>query len=313
MSTLIPVRVRDIQQVTPLIREFTLEALDQPLPAFSSGSHVVVQLPLPDRILRNAYSLTNDPAHDDHYKIAVRLQDDSRGGSRFLHEQVMIGDVLNISAPLNLFALHSQAHKHVFIAGGIGITPFLAHIRELMHTGQAFELHYACRDQISNAYETLLTELFPEQVHIYSEKTARRLDVMQLLQQQSLNSHVYVCGPERLTQAVQDAAQTLGWSKQRVHAEAFAAPPAGAAFTAYLTQSQQEIEVPSDYSLLEALEKHEIPVTSLCRGGVCGQCATKYTGDVEHHDHYLNPQEREQLLMPCVSRGKQGCRIELEL
>ena len=34
-----------------------------------------------------------------------------------------------------------------------------ADIRELMHTGQAFELHYACRDQLSNAYETLLTEL----------------------------------------------------------------------------------------------------------------------------------------------------------
>ncbi|EJB8497450.1 PDR/VanB family oxidoreductase [Acinetobacter baumannii] len=314
MSSLVPVKVSQIEQITPIIREFTLEAIDQPLLPFSSGSHVVVSIPLQDRILRNAYSLLSDPYQDQHYKIAVRLQEDSRGGSRYLHQEVKVGDVLKISAPLNLFSLHSQAKHHVFIAGGIGITPFMSHIRQLVHSGGSFELHYACRDQLSNAYESVLNQLFPTQLQVYSERTECRLDVLKLLQQQDLHTHVYICGPDRLIQAVQQAAQQLGWSKHRVHWEAFASPPAGTPFKAKLSKSQKTIEVASDYSLLEALEAQGVEVPSLCRGGVCGQCALKYKdGEVDHHDHFLNIEERQHLLMPCVSRAKYGSCIELDL
>ena len=314
MASLISVKVSQIQQLTPIIREFTLEAIDQPLLPFSSGSHVVVSVPLQERILRNAYSLLGDPYQDQHYKIAVRLQENSRGGSRYLHHQVQVGDILKISAPLNLFSLHSQAKHHVFIAGGIGITPFMSHIRQLVHSGGSFELHYACRDQLSNAYESLLNQHFPTQLYVYSERTECRLDVQKLLQQQDLHTHVYVCGPDRLIQAVQDAAQQLGWSKYRVHWEAFTPPPAGTAFQVKLSKSRKNIEVASDYSLLEALEAQGIEVPSLCRGGVCGQCALKYnSGEIDHHDHFLNAKERQYLVMPCVSRAKHGSCIELDL
>lgn len=314
MNNLISVKVAKIQQLTPVIREFSFEAVDQPLHPFSSGSHIVVQLPLQDRILRNAYSLLSDPYNTQRYQIAVRLQEQSRGGSRYLHEQVQEGDLLKISAPLNLFSLHSQAKHHIFIAGGIGITPFMSHIHQIMHGKGSFELHYACRDQVSNAYESMLQQLFPSQLHVYSDRTATRLNVYDLLKAQDLNTHVYVCGPDRLIQDVLDIAQQLGWSKHRVHWEAFSSPVAGTAFEAYLSKSQKSIEVPSDYSLLEALEKNAIEVPSLCRGGVCGQCAVKYQqGEVDHHDHFLSAQERQHLLMPCVSRAKQGCRIELDL
>lgn len=103
MSQLIPVQVTQIQQLTPVIREFSFEALEHPLLPFSSGSHIVVHLPLQERILRNAYSLVSDPYQPQRYQIAVRLQEHSRGGSRYLHEHVKEGDVLNVSAPLNLF------------------------------------------------------------------------------------------------------------------------------------------------------------------------------------------------------------------
>ena len=76
--------------------------------------------------------------------------------------KVKVGDQLRISAPLNLFSLHSQAQHHVFIAGGIGITPFMSHMRYMLHAGSSFELHYACREGISNAYEDDLKYLFQD-------------------------------------------------------------------------------------------------------------------------------------------------------
>lgn len=314
MSQSIPVYVTKIQDRTPYIREFSLAGHHTALLPFSSGSHIVVDMRLNHRTLRNAYSLINDPDESQHYQIAIRLQQASRGGSKFMHQQVEVGDILHISAPLNLFALHAKATHHVFIAGGIGITPFLSHIKYLTRIGGSFELHYACRPGVSNAYEDMLVQQWPNQVHLYSAHTRRRLDSHAVLRQQPLGSHVYICGPNRLIEEVQSQAHTLGWSPHRVHVEAFAAPPSGEAFEVFLTQHQRRIAVAADFSLLEALEQQGISCPNLCRGGVCGQCVTSYSqGEVEHFDHYLTAQQQAKQLMVCVSRAKAGTCLHLDL
>lgn len=152
MSAVMEVKVTAVRQLTPVVREFTFEAPAGQLPGFSSGSHVQVLMPLGERILRNAYSLLGDPADNSHYRIAVRRQDASRGGSHFMHGQVGVGDRLQLSWPRNLFPLSSQASHHVLIAGGIGITPFMAHIAELQARGASFELHYAFHGRLTDAY-----------------------------------------------------------------------------------------------------------------------------------------------------------------
>ena len=65
MSAWFDVRVSAVRAITPVIREFTFEALDGTLPGFSSGSHV--QLCLPNGV-RNAYSLLGDPAETGYYR-----------------------------------------------------------------------------------------------------------------------------------------------------------------------------------------------------------------------------------------------------
>lgn len=314
MNTL-SVQVTDIRQITPVIREFSLSPTEAQLRSFSSGSHIILQLPTQERLIKNAYSLISDPFDRHQYQIAVRLQEHSRGGSKYMHEHVAVGDVLNVTAISNLFALNSRARHHVFIAGGIGITPFISHMKALLHSSGSFELHYACRDGISNAYEDVLSVLFSDQVQLYSEKTKRRLEIKNLLSAQDTNSHVYVCGPERLIQEVTEIAQSLGWSKNRVHLEAFAAPKPGVAFDVELSQSQKRIHVPEHLSILEALEAEGVDVPNLCRGGVCGQCMTKHHSiEVDHQDHFLDQDEQQQYLMPCVSRAKKvGQCLNLEL
>ncbi|TBU97838.1 PDR/VanB family oxidoreductase [Stutzerimonas kirkiae] len=312
MSALMEVKVTNVRQLTPVVREFTFEALAGSLPGFSSGSHVQVQVPLPGRTLRNAYSLLGDPAESQRYRIAVRLQDDSRGGSRYLHEQVAVGDSLTIGVPSNLFPMHSQARHHVLVAGGIGITPFMSYIAALQASGASFELHYAFRRGLTDAYVSELSERLGERFHAYDAAAGQRLDCAALLSGQPLASHVYVCGPQSLLDAIRAQAQALGWSDGRLHWEAFASPEPGLPFTVELVRSGQRLEVPGDHSLLEALEGVGVEVPNLCRGGVCGQCATRYLGGVvEHRDHYLDETQRGEALMPCVSRG--GCSSTLLL
>jgi vanillate O-demethylase ferredoxin subunit len=78
----------------------------RPLPAFSAGSHVDVQLP---GGLTRPYSLCNDPTESHRYLIAVLRDPASRGGSRAMHDGGVEGELLQISPPKNHFALAHDA------------------------------------------------------------------------------------------------------------------------------------------------------------------------------------------------------------
>lgn len=305
--TTLDVTVAAVRQLTPVIREFTFESADgTPLPGFSAGSHVQVYMPSGERTLRNAYSLMSDPADTRHYRIAVRLQESSRGGSLFMHQRIEAGQRLRLSVPHNLFPLHSLARHHVLVAGGIGITPFMSYIAELQASGASFELHYAFRGGLTDIYLQALRDQLGPRLHSYDSNAGQRLDLASLLADQPLGSHLYACGPQSLLDALRAQAAALGWPEGRLHQEAFAAPEPGLPFAVKLANSGRHIEVPGDLSLLEALEAAGVEIPNLCRGGVCGQCETAYLdGEVEHRDHYLGAAERASRLMPCVSRG--GC------
>lgn len=308
MNAPLKVQVSGARMLTDAVREFTFTPCSGHLPGFSAGSHVQVHLPLAGGTLRNAYSLTSDPADNRHYRIAVRLQEHSRGGSRFLHREVQVGDTLQLSPPANLFALHSTAHVHILIAGGIGITPFMAYIAALERQNAQFELHYVYRQGQSDAYVEELQQRLGNRLHCY----ASRPDLSQILRDRPLGSHVYSCGPQPLLEAVRQQAQALGWPEQRVHWEAFSAAQPGKPFEVNLLHSNQRLQVGAEQSLLEALETAGLNVPNLCRGGVCGQCKVRHTGgEVEHRDSFLSTAEQAEFLMPCVSRAHSCVSLDL--
>ena len=149
----IAVRVAEVTEVNALIRRIRFVRPDGgPMPAFSGGAHTVVEMDDHGTRRRNPYSLMGDPADTTGYSISVRRDDAGRGGSLFLHRHVVPGMDMVISHPVNLFALDLRAKKHLMIAGGIGITPFLAQIAQLAALGGRFELHYATRNPALCAY-----------------------------------------------------------------------------------------------------------------------------------------------------------------
>ena len=76
--------MNQIEPLTEQVKRFTLVATDgKPLPTFTGGSHVIVQMSDGDNEYSNAYSLLSSPHDTSCYQIAVRLEEHSRGGSRF--------------------------------------------------------------------------------------------------------------------------------------------------------------------------------------------------------------------------------------
>jgi len=310
------VRVTAIVQETPLIKRFTLVRPDgQAMPAFTGGSHVIVKM---GEGLSNAYSLMSDPRDLGHYQIGVRLEEASRGGSAFMHGQVEVGSELTISTPNNLFGLDPAAGRHVLIAGGIGITPFIAQLHELKDQGTPYELHYAFRSHEHGAFHGELADgPHAAHVHSYIDSENRRLDLGALFASLAEDAHVYVCGPKPLIDGVIEGARAAGIADARVHFEQFAATPAtGGAFTLVLGRSGRELQVEEGMTILQAIENVKAAqVECLCREGVCGTCETRILdGEAEHFDQYLSDDEKaaQQTLMICVSRAR-GSRLVIDL
>ncbi|EFO1575088.1 carnitine monooxygenase reductase subunit YeaX [Escherichia coli] len=313
------VQVSQVEPLTEQVKRFTLVATDgKPLPAFTGGSHVIVQMSDGDNQYSNAYSLLSSPHDTSCYQIAVRLEENSRGGSRFLHQQVKVGNRLTISTPNNLFALISSARKHLFIAGGIGITPFLSHMAELQHSDVDWQLHYCSRNPESCAFrDELVQHPQAEKVHLHHSSTGTRLELARLLADIEPGTHVYTCGPEALNEAVRSEAARLDIAADTLHFEQFAIEDkTGDAFTLVLARSGKEFVVPEEMTILQVIENNKAAkVECLCREGVCGTCETAILeGEAGHRDQYFSDEERasQQSMLICCSRAK-GKRLVLDL
>jgi dimethylamine monooxygenase subunit B len=302
--------VAQVRQITPQIKHFKLVACSgAELPPFSAGSHIIVVMAGADRTYRNPYSLLGSPLQLDQYEIAVRRMDESRGGSHFMHDVVKEGSLLDIAHPVNLFPLNKLARKHLFVAGGIGITPIMAQLVEL-HSGQVpYELHYAVRGPEHAAFLPELQAREPGRVQAYYESIQQRIPFDGLLSNQPLGTHLYVCGPPGMISVAVESARVWGWPESHIHWEQFSAPPIGEGFEVYLSRSQRRVHVAPDQSLLEAIEASGVEVPYLCRGGVCGACRTEVEfvdGELVHNDYFLSDEEKSsgKAIMPCVSRAR---------
>jgi ferredoxin-NADP reductase len=313
------VRVTAVTSVAERVKRFRFERLDgKPLPTFSGGAHVIVSIRDDGKLRRNPYSLMSPPHEPSAYEISVLRVEQSRGGSAFMHERVSPGDELVISQPVNLFPVDQRGRKHIFVAGGIGITPFMAMMEQLHRTGYAFELHYAIRTRGHGAYWKQLQERYGEhRVKTYCDAERLFIPVAQLLEHQPLGTHLYVCGPGGMIDGMLGTARQAGWPEENLHCERFVAPPPGKPFNVILRRAGREVHVEEHQSILEAVEAAGIDAPFLCRGGACGQCeaaVVSIDGEIEHNDHYLSEADKVsgRKVMICVSRFR-GRELVLDL
>jgi ferredoxin-NADP reductase len=295
-------QVAAVTELVPGVRALVLRRPDGGLlPGYPPGSHLVLRCG--ER--RNAYSLTGDGSGGEEYRISVRLLPEGAGGSAFVHG-LRPGDVLGASRPRSAFAPVSTARHHLLVAGGIGVTPVLSHARAAARWERSFEVVYGYRPGAA-AHLDELRELCGNRLVEARSRVELRAAVTAALAAQPMGAHVYVCGPGPLTALVEQTAAELGWPTERVHAERFAAAELapGELFVARLARSGGRVAVPAGVSLLAALEGAGVPVPSMCRQGVCGECRVGVTaGRPQHRDLYLSEAERAagDALMTCVSR-----------
>ncbi|KAF2472512.1 3-chlorobenzoate-3,4-dioxygenase reductase subunit [Lindgomyces ingoldianus] len=265
-------------------------------PIVEPGSHV--RLKLGGKLVR-AYSVIGGTTK--RFEIGVALEAKSHGGSKFLHEEAKVGDVLTISRITPSFPLAKDAAKHIIIAGGIGITAFLAALRYLRESRLSYELHFAVAGEVP--LERYIASS-PEQVKIYSKSQGQGLDSSKIIARADPKTHIYCCGPQRLMDGVRDTSKEFDVPESSVHFETFAIMTGGDPFTTKLRESKKTVEVESSQTLLDALREVGMDINSSCEAGNCGTCRVSVcSGRVEHRGTGLLEREKQSVMLSCVSRS----------
>ncbi|MEJ1115480.1 PDR/VanB family oxidoreductase [Paenarthrobacter sp. CCNWLY172] len=283
------------------------------LPDWTPGSHIDVVLPSG---INRQYSLCGDRWDAHNYRIAVLHERDGRGGSEFIHHGLTEGTTLAVGGPRNNFRL-VPSEKYLFIAGGIGITPMLPMIQSAHMMGADWKLLYFGRSRRTMAFLDELAAYGDRVMIVPKDQTGPR-SASDLIGPASVDSKVYVCGPQRLLAAVER--HCADWQPGLLRLEHFAAKSHGApirdaSFDVELARAGLTVTVQPEVSVLEAIQRAGVRMLTSCREGTCGTCeVTVLGGQPDHRDSILSDADRAagNCMFPCVSRSC-GDRLVLDV
>lgn len=297
-----------IRDLTPGIREFTLRPDHYACAPYPLGSHIKIGVFVEGQSDVRSYSLVGeaDPAG---YRIAVRLAEDSRGGSRYLWS-LKPGARLQVTSPTSLLQVDWQRQHYCLVAGGIGITPLVGAAQALLRKTPNVSLHYAVRSREDAAYAEELSDVLGERVVLYPANEGGRLDLAQLFASLPSDAAVLFCGPMRMLETARSAWAASGRASTDLSYETFGSSGRFAAepFRVRLRDSGEEIEVPRDRSMLDVLNAAGHEIMADCRRGECGVCAVDVVavdGELDHRDVFFSEHQKQESrkLCACVSRA----------
>jgi ferredoxin-NADP reductase/MOSC domain-containing protein YiiM/ferredoxin len=307
-----PMRVAEVRRESTTIASFRLVFADGdgPVPAAAPGQYLTVRV-RPDADappLVRSYSMS-DLAGEHGYRISVKREGP---GSRYLHDHVAVGDVLDVAAPRGSFVLRDGTRPVVLVSAGVGATPVLAMLRALAvahGTRPVWWLHGA-RNRAEHAFGAEVDELLAalpdgHRLVVYSrpdsgDGAGTAYDVAGHLDLAALeragvpsDADYYLCGPDGFMRAMGAALAARGVEPGRIATEAFGSVPVHASGVVSagaraphvpdgppgtgpaVTFVRSNVAVPWDErfaSLLDFAEACDVPVGFGCRTGVCHNC-----------------------------------------
>jgi phthalate 4,5-dioxygenase reductase component len=276
------------------------------LPSFVAGAHIAVKTP--SGMMRH-YSLCSSPL-DANWRVAIKREGGGRGGSLSLVDGVSAGQSLLVGLPINNFSVPKHAPSVIFIAGGIGVTPLVSMVHELLSKPApiAIKFVFLTRDAQTSPFVDELRALLPSAnflLHHDDGKPDRQFDLWPLLEKVS-KTHIFCCGPAPLMASVKD--MTGHWPSSQIHFESFGvdtrAQAADEAFIVRVNSTGAEYLIEPGETILSVLQNNGLKVASSCESGTCGTCKVSLVdGTADHRDLVLTDDEKANFLMICVSRA----------
>ena len=303
-----------LTETAEIATDIRLMRFDVPFGALNleAGAHVTFKLPKGEGSIERSYSVVDDGTTPGKLTIAVKLEPQSKGGSKHMWS-LRPGDTLKIIGNGNAMPPAYTASDFIVLAGGIGVTPMTGMVRALQQTGKPLRMIYCARSPEQAAFHDMFSALLGGALTTHLESDDSFLDIPALLDSISPETMLFMCGPAGLMQAVKRGWEDRDLPVHNLRYETFAnsGTQPTTAFKVTVAETGKTVRVAEDESLLDALLASGHDVLNDCRKGECGLCklhVTDASGDIDHRDVFLSTSERASnaSLCACVSRLNGG-------
>ena len=219
-----PFVVQDVRKLNGTVAQVTLHPQAKPI-RHRAGQFLYVYFDA-DKILREPHPFTISSApHEPDVRLSIKASGD---WTQYLHENLKQGAQGFVDGPYGEFDYRTGGGKQVWIAAGIGITPFLSWMR-------AFDEQPPDRE-IEFFYTTNVPEeaLFLDEIekaskqpgfraHVLHTTRDGRLSVDKVIAQtgEASDKDIYMCGPIGMVEAFKNAFMRRGVPAGKIHYEEF--------------------------------------------------------------------------------------------
>jgi ferredoxin-NADP reductase len=239
-------KVVNIFQETPQVKTFRLMNPEYGAVPFTflPGQFLTFSASIDGKRIRRSYTIASSPTQHGYVEITVKREEQG-AESRFLHDNVSVGDLLEVSGPSGVFTFTGkETESIVLIAGGVGITPMMCIIRYLTDRGYRGDIFFLYGTRALQDF------IFREEIG-YLQKRNANLHVTVTMSSAEgtgwdgakgpisrefiarsvpdiARRRVHLCGPPPMMAFVRAELVGLGVPKDRIKTEAFG-PALGAA------------------------------------------------------------------------------------
>ncbi len=225
----LPYRIKAVREPANNVVELVLEPKKRSL-EYQAGNFVYMT-PF-DRKLADGhreehpYTLSSSP-DEDTLRMAIK---DLGDASRAIQD-IRVGSKVTVEGPYGRFFKSPDRIQtpELWVAGGIGITPFLARMRHLKGRGEAANAHliFCVQDEARALFLDELQSLadalpgFHLHMHYFYQEGPVNQDYLETVCPDLSEREIYICGPTPLNHLIQRHARAAGVPLSRIHTEEF--------------------------------------------------------------------------------------------
>lgn len=216
------------------ITSFYFQPLDgEPLLDFQPGQYIGLSLDIAGEEVRRTYSLSDAP-NGREYRISVKREPEGKV-SNYLHDQLKVGDELDLFPPAGDFVLRDGDRPLALITAGVGITPALAMLKPALASGRDVHFIHCARHGGVHAFREWVeaqSDAHPQLKHYFCYSEPREQDgahVEGFLSRELLadwlpedrDLDAYFLGPKPFMAQVKRHLREIGVPEQQSHYEFF--------------------------------------------------------------------------------------------
>src|SRR5688572_6329609 len=222
----VPYTVKSVRHPNGSTTEVTLQAKGEPIKHAYAGQFLFVRFS-GDRILSESHPFTISSApHEGVLRVTIKASGDY---TRHLFDNLQEGSDAIVEGAYGLFNYKTGGEKQIWVAGGIGITPFLSFLRDLKDDlTHDVHFYYTVRHPEEAIFAEEITTIAKKHANLKSKirfsSIHGSLSVDEIKKNAGgdvSNHHVYMCGPFPMIQAFETKFLEAGVPAGNIHFEEF--------------------------------------------------------------------------------------------